>query len=102
MIVTVAIGVLMAVMSPAASAAGLDTQLNPAAAQICANLNAVAKSAFVSVIALCMFAAGGAMIWFKVRGGLGMMAFGLVGFFVVKNLVPIAKSFGIVPAGITC
>lgn len=94
--------ILMTVLGSMAGATGLDSQLNPAATQICANLNAIAKSAFVSVIALVMFVGGAAMIWLKIRGGMGLAAFGLIGFFVVKNLVPIAKSFGIVPSGITC
>lgn len=85
-----------------AGATGLDASLNPAATQICKNLDAIANSAFVSVIALAMFVGGGAMVWLKIRGGMGLAAFGLVGFFVVKKLVPIAKSFGILPAGITC
>ena len=102
LLVTALALIVMTVISSMAGATGLDTQLNPAATQICTNLNAIAKSAFVSVIALVMFVAGCVMVWLKARGGMGMAAFGLIGFFVVKNLVPIAKSFGIVPSGITC
>ena len=86
-----------------ATAAGdLDSSLNPAATQICKNLDAIAKSAFVSVVALVLFVAGGIMIWLKVRGGMVLAASGLIGFFLVKKLVPIAKSFGIVPEGVDC
>lgn len=94
--------ILMTVFGSMAGATGLDTQLNPAATQICKNLDAIANSAFVSVIALAMFVGGGAMIWLKIRGGMALAAFGLIGFFIVKKLVPIAKSFGIIPAGINC
>ncbi len=86
----------------ATAADDLDSSLNPAATQICKNLDAIAKSAFVSVIALVLFVAGGIMIWLKVRGGMVLAASGLIGFFLVKKLVPIAKSFGIVPEGVDC
>lgn len=84
------------------AASDLDSSLNPAATQICKNLDAIAKSAFVSVIALVLFGVGGIMIWLKVRGGIALALSGLVGFFIVKKLVPIAKSFGIVPEGVDC
>lgn len=101
-VLAVALVCLVGGMAHATAASSIDTSLNPAATQICKNLDSVAKSAFVSVIALVMFVGGLLMVWLKQRGGLALAAFGLVGFFVVKQLVPIAKSMGIVPAGITC
>lgn len=80
--------------------ANLSTSLNPAAVKICSALTEFTQSGFVAMIGAGMFVIGGIMWWMKQRGGFAMMVGGLVGYYVVKQLVPIAKGFGIVPSSV--
>lgn len=97
----VALGV-MALLGAANAASAIDTAANTAAAGMCTQLKALTESAFVAIVAVAMFVGGGIMWWLKVRGGFAMMAGGLLGFFLVKQLIPLAKGFGILPSAVTC
>lgn len=81
------------------SAGAIDASLKPATDSVCKNMKDLQASTFVGVIAIIMTFAGGLMIWFKARGGLAMVAFGVIGYFFIKNLTGIASSLGLKACG---
>lgn len=84
-----------------AGAAGIDfeTSMSPAAKLICDAADGFIKSPLLTAGAFGMFLAGGAMAYFKVRGGLSLMITAFVGYVLLKQIIPIAKVLGLLPKG---
>ena len=84
----------LAMMTDASATSAIDSGLNDASNNLCKALKSIESSKFVGFIGVAMFFGGLLMIWLKQRGGLGMCAFGLIGYFVVKNSTKLATGLG--------
>ena len=91
---------LLSVCQVASAQNGIDLEssLAPAVTAICDTIRGIQSSTFLSIIALVMFVSGLAMMWLKVRGGMGLAITGFVGYFLIKQSLQIATTLTIVDA----